>query len=164
VTSTGLLFSQLKVFGPFDAQLLLGFTLFALQPQHNLTGRLGLFVKHGLGLTTVTHLFGIVPALALRKVARLTRLVLCHLVQRVLFAFACAVGVALFGEIHHGGVSISDGRTENEAVRLSVFRWTVAATAIFAYLEAATLSRAVACHKRLGRSTSYGLRGTPTHE
>ena len=95
--------SQFKMLGSFDAQLLFGFAFLAFQSQHNFTRRLGLFVKNGFGLSTVSHLFGIVPTLALGKVGRLARLVLCHLVQRVLLALACTVRLALFGNIDHDG-------------------------------------------------------------
>ena len=89
--------------GSLETQLLLGFTLFALESQYNLTRRLGFFVKDGFGLTTVSHLFAVVPAFALCKVTGLARLVLRHLVQFVLFAlFARAVRSTLFRDIDHG--------------------------------------------------------------
>jgi hypothetical protein len=110
MTSTGFLFSQLEMFGTLNAELLFRFTLFAFQPQDNLTGRLGLLVENGFGLTTVSHLFTIVTTFALGKVTRLARLVLRYLVQRVLFALARAIGVALFGKIYHFIELLSQGR------------------------------------------------------
>ena len=101
MTRSGLLGTELKVLCSLDAQLLLGFTFFALESQHDLTRGLGLFVKDGLGLTTEPHLLAVVPALALGKVTRLAGLVLCHLVQGVLLALARAVGLALFGDVDH---------------------------------------------------------------
>lgn len=102
-----LLGSEFKVLGSFDTKLLLGLTFLAFQSEHNLTRRLGLFVKDGLGLTTKSHLFGIVPPLALGKVGRLTRLVLRHLVDFVLLALASAVRLALFWYVHHVGLCLS---------------------------------------------------------
>ena len=102
MTGSRLLGTEFKVFGSLDTQLLLGFTLFALESQYNFTRRLGLFVKDGFGLTTESHLFTVVPAFALRKVTRLAGLVLRHLVQFMLFALlARAVRSALFRDIDH---------------------------------------------------------------
>jgi hypothetical protein len=47
------------VLSPLEAQLLPGLALLALEPQHDLAGRLGLFVEHGLGLSPVPHLLAI---------------------------------------------------------------------------------------------------------
>ena len=93
--------TEFKVLGSLDTKMLLGLANFAFQSQHNLTSRFGLFVKDWFGLTTKPHLLGIVTAFALRKVTGLARLVLCHLVQGVLFAFPRAVGFAFFWNTHH---------------------------------------------------------------
>jgi hypothetical protein len=101
VTGLFLLLTQLKVLGSLDTQLLLRLTFLALQTQDNLTGRLGFFVKDGLGLPTKAHLLRVVTALALCKVGSLAGLVLGDLVELVLVALACTVGLALLGNIHH---------------------------------------------------------------
>jgi hypothetical protein len=95
------LLTQLEMLGPLQAQLLLGLTFLALQSKDNLSRRLGLFVKDGFGLSTKSHLLGIVPTLALSKVGCLASLVLCHLVVFVLLALATAVRLAFFGYIYH---------------------------------------------------------------
>jgi hypothetical protein len=95
------LLSQLEMFGTLDTQLLLGLAGFAFQTQDNLTCRLGLFVKDGLGLSPKSHLFGVVTAFALRKIRGLAGLVLGDLVDGVLVAFAGTVGSTFFGDIHH---------------------------------------------------------------
>jgi hypothetical protein len=95
------LLTQLEMLGPLQAQLLLGLTFLAFETQDNLSCRLGLFVKDGFGLSTKSHLLGIVPALALGKVGRLSCLVLCHLVVFMLFAFSTAVRLAFFRYIYH---------------------------------------------------------------
>lgn len=108
----GCLLSELEVLGSLEAQLLLRLTFLALQPQHDLTGGLGLLVEDGLGLSAVPHLLAVVPALALREVGRLSRLVLGHLVYLVLLALAArAVGAALLRDVHHGWICI-DGVNE----------------------------------------------------
>jgi hypothetical protein len=95
------LLTQLEMLGPLQAQLLLGLALLALQSKDNLSCRLCLFVKDGFGLSTKSHLLGIVPALALGKVGRLSCLVLCHLVVFMLLALATAVRLAFFRYIYH---------------------------------------------------------------
>jgi len=87
VTRLFLLGSQFEMFCALDAKLLLRLALLALQTKDDLTGGLGLFVKDRLGLTTESHLFGIVSALSLGKIGSLSRLVLGHLVNLVAFAF-----------------------------------------------------------------------------
>jgi hypothetical protein len=81
--------------------LLLGLTFLTFQTKDNLTGSLGLLVENGLGLSTESHLLGIVTSLSLRKVGRLTGLVLRDLVQRVLLALTRTVSPAFFWDIDH---------------------------------------------------------------
>ena len=49
-----------------EAELGLGLAVGALEPQHHLLGRLGLFVEDGLRLAAVARLLAVVAALALR--------------------------------------------------------------------------------------------------
>lgn len=100
MTSILLLGSELKVLGTLDAKMLLGLAYLALETQHNLTSSLGLFVENRLCLSSESHLLGVIPTLALRKVGRLAGLVLRHLVESMLFAFL-AVRPAFFRHIHH---------------------------------------------------------------
>jgi hypothetical protein len=116
MSRSGCLGSKFKMLGSLDAQLLLGFALLAFQSKHNFTGRLGLFVKDGLGLSAVSHLLAVVSALALSKVGRLARFVLCHLVQRMLLALARAVRLAFFGNIHHVFESNCEGQEQVNAL------------------------------------------------
>jgi hypothetical protein len=53
-------------------------------------------------------LLGIVPALALGKVGRLSCLVLCHLVVFMLLALATAVRLAFFRYIYHLAVILRE--------------------------------------------------------
>jgi hypothetical protein len=101
VTRSSGLGTEFEMLGSLDAQLLLGFTLFAFHSEYNLSGGLRLFVEDGLGLSTESHLFVIVTALALREITGLTRLVLCHLVHRMLLAFSSAIRLALLWNIDH---------------------------------------------------------------
>jgi len=101
VTRSDSLGTEFEMLGSLDAQLLLGFTFFAFQSKDNLARSLGLLVKDGLGLSAKSHLLAVVPTLALRKVARLAGLVLCHLVVGVLLALTCTVGLAFLGDIDH---------------------------------------------------------------
>eukprot|EP00543_Licmophora_paradoxa_P006290 CAMPEP_0202448360 /NCGR_PEP_ID=MMETSP1360-20130828/7173_1 /ASSEMBLY_ACC=CAM_ASM_000848 /TAXON_ID=515479 /ORGANISM="Licmophora paradoxa, Strain CCMP2313" /LENGTH=109 /DNA_ID=CAMNT_0049065889 /DNA_START=108 /DNA_END=437 /DNA_ORIENTATION=- len=91
--------------GAFDTELFLGLTLFAFQTQDDLTCGFGLFVEDGLGLSTESHLFGVVTALTLRKVGCLAGLVLCDLVETVSLAgLAGTIGSAFFWDVDHGVV------------------------------------------------------------
>merc|ERR1719203_451219 len=102
VTRFSLLGTKLKVLGSLQSQMLLGFTFLTFQTQNNLPRSLGLLVKHGLGLSTESHLFGIVTTLTLGEVGSLTGRVLGHLMGLVLTAFfAGAVGLAFFGYVDH---------------------------------------------------------------
>ena len=102
MTSLSLLGTQLKVLGPLQGQMLLSLASLTFQTKHNLTSSLGLFVEDGLGLTTETHLFGVVTTLSLSKVGSLAGLVLSDLVGLVLTAFlASTVCFAFFGYVHH---------------------------------------------------------------
>lgn len=102
MTSLHLLGTQLKVLGTLQSQMLLGLTFLTFQTKDNLTGSLGLLVEHGLGLSSETHLLGIVTTLSLGKVGRLSGLVLGDLVGLVLTALlAGAVGFAFFGYVDH---------------------------------------------------------------
>jgi len=97
-----LLGTQLKVLRPLQRQMFLRLTLLTFQSQYNLTSRLGLLVEDRLGLSTETHLFGIVTTFALGKVRGLAGFVLSDLVDFVLAAFtAGAVGFAFFGDVDH---------------------------------------------------------------
>jgi hypothetical protein len=89
--------------GSLKAQLLLGLTFLTFQTQDDLTGSLCLFVKDGLGLSTETHLLGIVTSLSLGEIGSLTGLVLGHLVDGMLLAFSSTVSLTFFGYIHHDG-------------------------------------------------------------
>ena len=97
----GRLLSEFKMLRSLDTELLLGLALFAFQSEDYLTCRLGLFVKDRLGLSTKSHLLGIITTLALGKVRRLTGLVLGHLVDGVLFALSGTVCSTFLGDIHH---------------------------------------------------------------
>lgn len=102
MTTLSLLGTQLKVLRPLQRQMLLRLTFLTLQTQHNLTSGLGLLVKDGLGLTSETHLLGIVTTLSLSEVGCFTGLVLGDLVVLVLTAFlAGAVGFAFLGYVDH---------------------------------------------------------------
>lgn len=102
MTSLSLLSAKLKVLSPLQRQMLLSLAGLALHPQDNLPGSLGLLVKDGLGLSTETHLFGVVPTLSLGEVGGFSGLVLGYLVDLVLTAFlAGAVGFAFFGDVDH---------------------------------------------------------------
>ena len=94
--------SQFEVLGSLQAKLFLGLTFLTFKTKHNLSCGLGLLVEHRLGLSTKTHLFGVVSALSLCEVTGLARLVLGHLVHGMLLAFSGTVGLALFRNIHHG--------------------------------------------------------------
>jgi len=102
VTTLSLLGTKLEMLGSLQSQMLLGLTFLALQPQNNLTGGLGLLVKHGLGLSSKSHLLGVVTTLSLGEVRSLSGLVLGDLVVLVLTAlFTSAVGLTFLGYIHH---------------------------------------------------------------
>jgi hypothetical protein len=88
--------------GSLDTQLLLGLAFLTFQTKDNLTGSLSLLVKDRFGLSTETHLLGIVTPLALCEIGRLTRLILSDLVDGVLLAFTGTVSLAFFWNIHHG--------------------------------------------------------------
>ncbi len=61
-TNLGLLVTtKLKVFASLERQLVLVLADRTLEPEHNLFGRLGLFVEDGLGLTTESRLLSVVP-------------------------------------------------------------------------------------------------------
>jgi hypothetical protein len=83
VTALLLLGTELEVLRPLQREVLLCLTLLALQAQDNLAGRLGFLVENGLGLTTKTHLLGVIMAFPLGKVGCLARLVLGHFVDLV---------------------------------------------------------------------------------
>ena len=59
--------AKLEVLAALEGELGLGLALRALEAQHDLLGRLGLLVEHGLGLTTVTRLLSVVTTLSLRE-------------------------------------------------------------------------------------------------
>ena len=101
MTSRGGLGTQLEMLGSLQAQLLLGLTFLAFQTQYNLSCGLGLFVKDRLGLSTETHLLGVIPTLALREIGGLAGFVLGDLVQLVLLALTSAISLALFWDVHH---------------------------------------------------------------
>ena len=102
--------TQLKVFGTLKAQLLLGLACFTFQPQHYLTGSLGLFMKDRFSLSTKSHLLGIITTFTLSKVGCLSSLVLRHLVKLMLSALAAGTKcLALFWNIHHDNNTLSSG-------------------------------------------------------
>ena len=103
MSSILLLLSELEVLGPLQSELLLRLALLALQPQHNLPRSLGLLVKHGLSLSSESHLLAVVTTLSLSKVGGLSGLVLGDLVDLVLPALlVLAVGLPLLGHVNHG--------------------------------------------------------------
>lgn len=59
----------------------------ALELERDLLGVLGFFAEHGLGLSTIPSLFGVVAAFALSSQGSLARLVLRNLVDVVFFTF-----------------------------------------------------------------------------
>ena len=102
MTSLSLLGTKLEVLSPLQSQMLLSLALLALQPQNNLPGSLGLLVEDGLGLSSETHLLGVVTTLSLGEVGGLSGLVLGNLVDLVLAALlAGAEGLAFLGYVHH---------------------------------------------------------------
>lgn len=50
-----------------ERELCLGLAVDTLETQHDLLGRLGLLVEHGLGLTSVSGLLAVVTTLTLRE-------------------------------------------------------------------------------------------------
>jgi len=64
--------AELKVLASLERQLSLGLAVCALESQHDLLGRLCLFVEHGLRLTSVSGLLAVVTALSLREERGLT--------------------------------------------------------------------------------------------
>jgi hypothetical protein len=64
---------KLEVLASLQRQLVLGLARSALQSQHDLLGRLGLLVEHGLRLTTITGLLAVVTALTLGEKGSLWR-------------------------------------------------------------------------------------------
>jgi hypothetical protein len=93
--------------GSLDTQLLLGLAFLTFKTKDNLTGSLSLPVKDGLGLSTETHLLGIVTPFALCEIRRLTRLILSYLVGGVLLALTGTVSLTFFWNIHHGSLQKS---------------------------------------------------------
>ena len=102
VTRICLLGTELEVLGTLESQVLLRLTLLALQTKDDLTSCLGLLVEDWLGLTSETHLLGIVTTLSLGEVRSLSCLVLCDLVDLVLTALlAGAISLTFFGYVNH---------------------------------------------------------------
>ena len=102
MTRLSLLGTKLEVLGTLESQMLLGLTFLALQTKDNLTGGLGLLVEHGLGLTSETHLLGIVTTLSLGEVGCLSGLVLGDLVDLVPTALlAGTISLTLLGYVNH---------------------------------------------------------------
>ena len=114
MTRLSLLGTQLKVLRPLQGQMLLSLASLTFQTKNNLTSSLGLLVEHGLGLTTETHLFGVVTPFSLSEVGSLAGLVLSHLVNLVLTALlAGTVCLAFFGYVHHFWI-LRNGNDEEE--------------------------------------------------
>ena len=102
MTRLSLLGTELEVLSTLENQMLLRLTFLALQTKDNLTCGLGLLVEHGLGLTSETHLLGIVTTLSLGEVGSLSGLVLGDLVDLVLTALlAGTVCLTFFGYVNH---------------------------------------------------------------
>lgn len=102
MTTLSLLGTELEVLGPLKSQVLLGLTFLALQTKNDLTCSLGLLVEDGLGLTSETHLLGIITTLSLGEVGGLSGLVLGDLVDLVLTALLAGTeGFAFFGYVNH---------------------------------------------------------------
>lgn len=93
--------TDLEVFASLDGNLLACLALTAFHAQHNLLGGLGLLAQNGLRLTTKALLLAIVTTTALCRARLLALLVLSHLVQSVLLAFAFAEGTPSLGDVHH---------------------------------------------------------------
>jgi hypothetical protein len=120
------LLSKFEMLGSLETQLLLGLTFLTFQTQDDLTGSLCLLVEDGFGLSTETHLLGIVTPFSLGKIRSLTSLVLCHLVESMLLALSLAVGAAFFGDIHHDGkVSLHKEKKKKRMVSRIVSNHTV---------------------------------------
>lgn len=95
-----LLSANLKVLAPLDRVHVHGLADLALQAQHDLLRRLGLFVEDGLGLPSEPGLLPVVAPLALRVERGLARLVLGDLVHLVLAAgLALAEGALGLGDV-----------------------------------------------------------------
>ena len=102
MTTLSLLGTELEVLGPLKSQVLLGLTFLALQTKNDLTCSLGLLVEDGLGLTSETHLLGIITTLSLGEVGGFSGLVLGNLVDLVLTALLAGTeGFAFFGYVNH---------------------------------------------------------------
>jgi len=99
--------TKFEVLATLERELHLVLADSALETQDNLLGGLGLLVKDGLGLTTITGLLTVVTSLTLGEEGSLTSLVLSNLVRGVLLAgLALAIGVAGLGNVDlksHGG-------------------------------------------------------------
>jgi len=101
VTRCCCLLSKFEVLGSLVAQLLLGLTFLTFQTEDDLTCGLGLLVEDGLGLSSESHLLGIITSLSLSEVRRLSGLVLSDLVKGVLLTLSGTVSPAFFWNIHH---------------------------------------------------------------
>jgi len=66
--------------GSLKAQLLLNLTFLTFETEYDLTRSLGLLVEDGLGLSSETHLLGVITSLPLSEVRGLSCLVLGDLV------------------------------------------------------------------------------------
>ena len=97
-----LLGSKLEVLGTLDTKLLLGLTLLTFKTEHNFTRGFCFFVENWLGLSTETHLFGIITTLSLSKVGGFAGFVLGNLVEAMFLAsLTGTVGFTFFWNIHH---------------------------------------------------------------
>ena len=95
-----LLSADLKVFAPLDRVHVHGLAHLALQAQHDLLRRLGLFVEDGLGLAAEPGLLPVVAPLSLGVERGLAGLVLGDLVHLVLAAgLALAEGALGLGDV-----------------------------------------------------------------
>ena len=123
MTRSSSLLSKFKVLCSLQAKLLLGLAFLTFQPQNNLTGSLGLLVKHGLGLSTETHLFGIITSLSLCKIGGFSSLVLGDLVDGVLLALSGTVSFAFLRYVNHCKIFVLERRKQKKVRkgRLGVF-------------------------------------------
>ena len=95
-----LLAADLKVLAPLDRVHVHGLAHLALQAQHDLLRRLGLFVEDGLGLAAKARLLAVVAPLSLGVEGGLPGLVLGDLVHLVLAAgLALAEGALGLGDV-----------------------------------------------------------------
>lgn len=94
--------TNFEVLAPLDRVLGHMLATLALKSQNNLLSSLRLLVEDRLGLSTITRLFPIIPALSLSCKTILPLFVLCYLMQSVLLALlAFTVRLLCLRNVHH---------------------------------------------------------------